>query len=254
MDYFCAMIVQVLHKESNNQIDLSSPIEIGIAIQRDNGVGGFDIANAEYRVYSSGNFVGSRSQGAGCNLETITFTPHGNGTHTECYGHIAHEPVMVNNCIHDLFYPALLHTFDARTANEQMYVDFSSFDFDALREVDALVIRTRPNSDEKVHRDYSGLPTPCIAVEDMHRIVEAGLQHLILDLPSVDPEWDGGALAAHHVFWNYPESPRVEASITEFAYVPDIVTDGSYMLKLNIANFESDAAPSRPVLYPIVKV
>ena len=88
----------------------------------------------------------------------------------------------------------------------------------------------------------------------MQKIVDLGINHLLIDLPSVDPEWDNGALASHHIYWNYPDNPRLDASITEFAFVRDDIQDGEYLLKLNVSNFESDAAPSRPVLYPIISL
>jgi hypothetical protein len=34
-------------------------------------------------------------------------------------------------------------------------------------------------------------------------------------------------------------------------YVDDTVSDGSYILNLQIAAFENDASPSKPVLYKI---
>jgi hypothetical protein len=76
-----------------------------------------------------------------------------------------------------------------------------------------------------------------------------GIDHLLLDLPSVDREVDGGALAAHRAFWNYPENPRMKATITELIYVPSKVQDGQYFLNLQVAPIENDASPSRPVLY-----
>jgi len=82
-------------------------------------------------------------------------------------------------------------------------------------------------------------------------MASVGIEHLLLDLPSVDRESDGGALAAHRAFWRYPDAPRMEATITEFIYVPDAVVDGLYYLNLQVAPFENDASPSRPVLYPI---
>ena len=42
-----------------------------------------------------------------------------------------------------------------------------------------------------------------------------------------------------------------ENTITEFVYIPDECRDGKFFLNLNIANFNLDAAPSRPTLYPI---
>ena len=83
----------------------------------------------------------------------------------------------------------------------------------------------------------------------MQLIVDRGVQHLLIDLPSVDPEEDAGALAAHHVFWQYPNATRTQATITELILVPDSVPDGRYLLDLNAAAFDADAAPSRPMLY-----
>ena len=233
------------------QADISRPLEIGISVRREHSVSSFGIAGAVYATYQDGDFRGSKSSGGPCNLETITFTPHGNSTHTECLGHISDEDYFVNDCIQDSFCTALLFTLSTRT-DDARYLDFTGVNFDALKENKALVIRTLPNSIGKLNRDYSGKETPCIAPEDMKKIVEAGIVHLIIDLPSVDPEWDGGAMASHYIYWQYPEDPRMNASITEFAFIRDDIQDGKYLLKLNISNFESDAAPSRPVLYPII--
>ena len=37
--------------------------------------------------------------------------------------------------------------------------------------------------------------------------------------------------------------------MTELIYVPEEIPDGRYLLNLQIADFTSDAAPSRPVLF-----
>ncbi|MGL5889046.1 MAG: cyclase family protein, partial [Bacteroidia bacterium] len=83
-------------------------------------------------------------------------------------------------------------------------------------------------------------------------LAEMNVEHLLLDLPSVDREVDGGALAAHKAFWNYPENTRRNCTITEFIYVPNDVFDGAYLLNLQTAPIENDATPSRPVLYRIL--
>ncbi len=70
-------------------------------------------------------------------------------------------------------------------------------------------------------------------------------------MPSVDREEDGGALEAHKAFWGVPEYPRPDATITELIYVPNTVVDGKYLLNLQMAAFENDACPSRPLLFPV---
>ncbi len=44
----------------------------------------------------------------------------------------------------------------------------------------------------------------------------------------------------------------MNATITEMIYVSDEVEDGDYILNLQIASFENDASPSKPVLYKIL--
>ena len=45
---------------------------------------------------------------------------------------------------------------------------------------------------------------------------------------------------------------RKDATITEFIYVSNKIEDGAYILNLQIAPFENDASPSKPVLYKIM--
>lgn len=238
----------------NYQFDLTQFCEIHIPVKRNNGVASFGIENAQYQVYQSGEFIGSKAQGSSCNLETITFTPHGNGTHTECVGHIANEVYLVNDFVLDIFYNAYLISLPIKSIGDDNIVDFSSFDWKLLQDCKAIIIRTEPNLEDKKNKDYSGKNAPFIHHEDMQRVVDAGIEHFLIDLPSVDKEWDGGKLAAHHTFWKYPKNTRTQASITEFIFVPEQVADGLYLLKLNISPFISDAAPSKPTIYPLSKV
>jgi hypothetical protein len=50
---------------------------------------------------------------------------------------------------------------------------------------------------------------------------------------------------------NLNADARLNCTITEMIYVPDEVLDGSYVLNLQIASFENDASPSKPILYQI---
>ena len=117
--------------------------------------------------------------------------------------------------------------------------------------VEALIIRTKPNDHSKMQRQYSGTNFPYLTLGAMQRIVDAGVQHLLIDLPSVDREEDGGALAAHHLFWNVPAEPNFQKTITELIYVPNEIADGIYLLNLQVSNFANDAAPSRPMLFDL---
>ena len=82
-------------------------------------------------------------------------------------------------------------------------------------------------------------------------LVAIGVEHLLIDLPSIDKEKDEGALLAHKAFWNFNGDIRSKATISEFVYIANTIVDGTYFLNLQVAPFENDASPSRPVLYKI---
>ncbi|MCB0755612.1 MAG: cyclase family protein, partial [Flavobacteriales bacterium] len=84
--------------------------------------------------------------------------------------------------------------------------------------------------------------------------VSVGCKHLVLDIPSIDRESDEGKLLGHRAFWNYPVSTRKDCTVTELAYIPSSVADGLYLLNLQVAPFENDAAPSRPLIFPLTKL
>ena len=80
---------------------------------------------------------------------------------------------------------------------------------------------------------------------------EKGVEHLLIDLPSVDKEKDGGMLVSHRAFWDFKGKIRANATITELIYVNNRIIDGTYLLNLQVAPFENDASPSRPLLFKI---
>ena len=122
---------------------------------------------------------------------------------------------------------------------------------------EAVVIRTLPNLNEKLSKKYSNTNPPYLDENVATFLRESGVKHLLIDLPSVDKEKDEGKLLAHKAFWNVKnvdilnEDARLDATITELIYVKDEILDGSYLLNLQIASFENDASPSKPVLYEI---
>ena len=114
----------------------------------------------------------------------------------------------------------------------------------------ALVIRTLPNDAEKETKNYSGTNPPFVSEPAMQKIVDMGIEHLIIDLPSVDPEVDEGKLAAHKIFWKGSNRQK-HCTVTELAYIPNDITDGIYLLNLQTLRIELDVSPSNPVLYSL---
>jgi arylformamidase len=191
-------------------------------------------------------------EGGACNVNNIIFNPHGNGTHTECVGHISKENFTINQCLKKFFFFAKLISVQPEQDSGDLIITKKQVESAVGSEVpEAIIIRTLPNPDEKMLRQYSGNNPPYLHHEAAKWICEKGIEHLLLDLPSVDREDDGGKLLAHHEFWRYPHNIRMTSTITELIYVPSSVPDGNYFLNLQIASFENDASPSKPLLFKV---
>jgi kynurenine formamidase len=120
----------------------------------------------------------------------------------------------------------------------------------------ALVIRTLPNDDSKLTRRYDDRMPPYFTTEAMELIASLGFRHLLVDLPSIDRMSDDGMLSNHRIFWNVAQrsfetnpQTRRNSTVTELIFAPNEIPDGEYILNLQIAPFESDASPSRPILF-----
>ena len=263
--------VKILSSET--EIVLGEPIDISIPLSF-NGAQpnayGVEPATAEACEY--GEFVGDTRRGGSCNFEQITLVPHCNGTHTECVGHITNERISVRDCLKDAFVTVVLISIEPQIATESgdsYAIPFEANDLlitsELLRQAvgsansQALIIRTIPNDDRKLSRQYNSeyIP-PYLTTDAMRYIASRGFKHLLIDLPSIDRLYDEGKLSNHRIFWNVEpgsfeanDGTRRESTITELIYVPNGIEDGAYLLNLQIAPFESDASPSRPVLFKI---
>ncbi len=67
--------------------------------------------------------------------------------------------------------------------------------------VQAIVLRTLPNSSSKRSQVWSGSNPPYLTAQAMAWLRAHGAEHVVVDLPSVDKEDDGGHLVAHRTFW-----------------------------------------------------
>jgi arylformamidase len=246
------MISTIEHNGKTFRADLSLPFDISIPLKEEQHVSAFYLPDIKYQAAESGTFVGSVQRGGSCNVNNIYFSPHGNGTHTECIGHITKEKYSINDCLTEFFFMALLVTVtpeqeggDKIILKEQLQKQIGNY------RPDALLIRTLPNDESKKSKNYSGTNPPYLHHEAASLVCELGIKQLLIDLPSMDKEDDGGKLLAHRAFWNYPAEPRIHSTITELIYVPPSVADGMYLLNLQVASFDNDASPSRPVLFPL---
>ncbi len=249
------MKIVINFKEVSYQVNLSEGIDISIPLKD-----GFENPNCFYapvpvfEPVRAGSFVGATSEGGSVNFKNVRFNPHGNGTHTECVGHIAQEVVMLNDVMKSFHFMSKLVTIYPTSLDNGDRVILKHQIEEVLNVADgvsALVLRTMPNDSWKTKTNYSNANPPYIAEDAMQYIVACGIEHFLTDLPSVDREEDGGALLSHKAFWQYPYDTRFAATISEMVYVPNEVRDAYYFLSIQIASFDLDVSPSKPVLYAI---
>lgn len=261
------------------RFDLSKPVDISIPLdfhgQQPNLYG---VEPARASAFQGGEWVGDTRRGGSVNFESVALTPHCNGTHTECVGHLTDERFYVHRCLQQTLLPATLVSLEpvpAADAPDTYYPALQDTDLIfTKRQLDniftwmvpgfdkALVIRSLPNGPQKKTAAYTGAAPfpPFFSLQGMETIAESEVQHLVVDFPSVDRLQDDGRLTNHRNFWNLPseghataEEQRTTRSITELVYIPPTVEDGNYLLQLSVPPFLSDAAPASVKLFPPVQ-
>ena len=246
----------------NNEfkVDLSKPFDISIPLTNtDENPIAWYIEKPVIEPVVFGDWIGKVSEGkSSTNFNNIFFNPHGHGTHTECLGHITREFYSINQSLKQFFFLAELVSVQPELQGEDLVITRIQIER-ALngKAPGAIIIRTLPNLEAKKHLKYSNTNPPYMDEAAARFIRESGIQHLLIDLPSVDKEKDDGKLLAHKAFWNVTDinnlnaDARLESTITEMIFVSNEIHDGSYLLNLQIASFENDASPSKPILYKI---
>lgn len=255
------------------RVDLERPFDLSVELDFQGAqVRHFGAPGASSRPFSVPGFSGSVARGASCNCESITLIPHCNGTHTECVGHLTREPLHAQRIVPRELLPALLLSVQPVRSGDTLessdpapHADDHLVTRGALQagwpaelpfKLRALVIRTLPNEPDKRTRDYTDTTPPYLTREAAQYLVWRDIEHLIVDLPSIDRAHDEGRLTAHRLFFGLPPGDSVLAhamrshcTVTELAYVAEDATDGPYFLQLQVPAINGDAVPSRPLLY-----
>lgn len=239
----------------------------------------FFLEPARSVAVEAGDFVGDTRLGGSANCADVHLNPHGNGTHTECVGHIVDEPVAVGELATTPLVPAVVLTvqpvelgdsgesYDGVSAPDDRVVTRDALEAAFVRAratssfCTAIVIRTLPNAPDKTNQSYSGANPPYPTSDAVDWLLEMGCEHVVLDLPSLDREDDGGTLPNHHLFFGVPAGEKSlggadpsRRTVTEMAFVADVVDDGRWLLNLQVPRFALDAAPSRPILVGVKEV
>ncbi len=255
--------------ENKHYINFAKGLDISIPlIFNGNQPNTYGVDKATSKPYRDGQFVGDTRLGGPCNFEVYNFTPHCNGTHTECIGHITTERFDILSSLKDTMIPAHLISIDPVSTSENYNPKLNDEDLVITKEklveklkdipkvyLEGLIIRTLPNNQRKKSQDYMEIQPAFFSIDAMEYIKELGVKHLLVDTPSVDRLFDDGILSAHNIFWDTLDkeyNPKTKhKTITEMIFVDDNISDGNYLLTIQIPAFIADAAPSRPIIFQI---
>ena len=256
-----AVNARISFGRSEVAVDLAHPISLAMPVDfSGSGPRHFGAPAASAQPFVAPGFSGAVATGASCNCSTITLTPHCNGTHTECAGHLTRELLDAHTVVPYGLLPALLLSIQPVAADDtsgDLLITGEALErgwllngqvepYQGGFEPRALVMRT-------------GSATAYLSQDAAQWLVQRGVEHLIVDLPSIDRAEDGGRLLAHRIFFGLPlesrtlaQAMRPRCTVTELALIPQDVADGWYLLELQVPALGGDAVPSRPLLYPLL--
>lgn len=174
-------------------------------------------------------------------------------THIEGPGHIGGAPLSAARLLDTHHFPARLVTVAPERAPDGDRVVTEKVIADAFGPIsdfeEAVLLRTLPRGTDPPG-SFTGTNPPYVAAKAARLIRRRGTRVLLVDLPSLDREDDGGLLAAHHAFLD-PGGGEPPRAVCELISIPGDVEDGRYILTLIPLSWEIDACPVRPILYPI---
>ena len=254
------MIAEINLNNETFKVNLNNPVDLSLTSKVKNSFKAWYIDEIKINSIKNDDFIGSVKDGGAVNFREILINPHGNMTHTESVGHISQEEINVNKLLQTHHFIAQLITIKPQKISinnkegkkeVDEIISLNQIKNKILPNIQALIIRSQKNYDELTNKNYSHTNWPFLAESSAAYIRNKGVQHLLIDQPSIDKEFDEGKLLAHRAFWNYPNEIDLKKTITELIGIPDHIKDGRYLLNLSLANIENDAVPSRPIIYKL---
>lgn len=247
------MKTELIINKKKYKVDLSKPIDISIPLtNKSKSLLAFGAEPMLIDPVVDGKWIGDTKKGGPVNFKKVMFSPHGNGTHTECIGHITKSTHTINALFNKSFSLAELISLTPEKANQDRVITKKIIEKNLSFKTDTVVIRTLPNSPSKRTKNYTNTNPAYLHHTAAQLLNDKNIKHLLVDLPSVDKESDGGAILSHKAYWGYPKNKRKDAFITELVYIPNEVLDGLYLINTQIAPFELDVSPSKPILFEIL--
>ena len=255
------------------EVDWRRPVELAIPLDfHGDQPRAFGLERAMSQPVEAGGFVGDTRRGGSANCESLEMTPHANGTHTECVGHLTRERIWVGDAVSEPLLAATLLTvrltsfadtddvYRGVSDSSDLVVCSAALDqsYENLQPPEGFstAVIVRLEADFEPLADHSGTNPPYFTDEAIRWLRQKSCEHLLVELPSIDRESDGGILPNHHFFFGVYPDKRADAqarrrTVTEMITVPADAVDGPYALSLRFPRFQLDAAPSRPVIYSV---
>jgi len=219
------MIIKITQDKKEYTIDTSQSVDLSIPYHFNGPQPNFyDVGMGALSPLKRGPYSWSVAEGAGCNVPEISMNIHCSGTHTECVGHLLEDTGDIGSLLTYPFISAVLITVEPETYGdctdryhcsvnenekvislERFIIKYKEF---ISSEPNALIIRTNPNQPSKRFIKYSENPPPFFTNDAMSIIYDTGINHLIVDLPSVDRMSDDGILGNHRIFWGDGLNPK----------------------------------------------
>lgn len=263
--------------------DLSKEKSIAITLlPNDKQPNHFGAPACTSKTLEMGSYIGDTKRGGSCNANVLTMIPHCNGTHTESVSHIIDELIPVYQSIEKSVFPSVLISLlpEPSLKTKDSYIPFMDESNQVItqaqlneklseysdEQLQGLIVRTLDNDNnnnrDKKTRVYDNEHSPPFFTNDaMKYLVKRKINHLLVDFPSVDKMYDDGKLSNHRLFWNIVEDEKktndqstVNKTITEMVFIDDEIEDGIYLCNLQIPEINTDAVPSRPILYPLTEM
>ena len=260
------MKIKIEHNNKLYQINSRDGISISIPMNfnDDNNPKFYDETNPKKEFYTYNDIEYNVNNNAGCNVPLVKFNVHCSGTHTETASHVFSDADSIGNLLDLNFLPAVLISLNPESNLDDKYhstitLDDRIISKEMLKEslasetefIDCIIIRTLPNSEDKKNKNYNNSSHPFLSNDAVCFLKDKGVKHIIIDTPSIDKYEDDGKLGNHKIFFLDGEGTPNNNTITEFIFIPNNCKDGNYFLNLGFPKFCLDAAPSRPMIYPI---
>ena len=259
--------INIYFENTEISFQLGQPISVSRTIKFNKHSSAFNLPHATSTPFNYKNvFIGDVLQGGSCNVDVLSFCPH-NLTHVETSDHILNQTpayasistIPQHHLQGLLFAIDLRKKLDAKTKfikPEHIKAELESVQYP----INALALITHA-SDLSADFNFTGKDFLALHKDTLKLISDFSCKgrkvtSLILDLPSTDPEDDGGKLLAHRSFFEIPETgieftDHKKKVIAELAYFTDVVQNYYYFI-MTPARIQSNAMVTDILFYPLI--